>query len=426
MTKPPRMAALVLAVVVLFPLLPWLGAGPVGPRFAGDAVFKSVANLAAFFAIAAWSANLVLASRLRPIERACGGLEHLYRIHRHVGVAVFVLAVTHVVFLMVHAGSGALELWLPAAGWATFAGVIALAGLASLVTACLLARMSYPVFVRAQRLLGAAFVLGAAHAIAIRGTAASSTVLTIYLACLTAAGIASLAYRLLGGRLGAGRRRFRVDEVRHLGDDVVEVTLAPAGRPMEFRAGQFVYATFEQDGIPREAHPFTIASAPGAGTLRIAVKRLGDFTAAVMSLRAGSHALLEGPFGTFDLQADGAHPQTWIAGGIGVTPFLSWARSLEGPVKADLYYCMPGPERAHFIEELYEVADRYPAFRVVPMRARSLGHLSADDIAGVNPNLLRGHVFICGPPILVENLTTELVARGVPQQRIHSEAFDFR
>ena len=47
-------------------------------------------------------------------------------------------------------------------------------------------------------------------------------------------------------------------------DDVVEIVMVPAGRPLAFQAGQFVYATFVQSAISRESHPFTIASAPGS------------------------------------------------------------------------------------------------------------------------------------------------------------------
>jgi hypothetical protein len=61
--------------VVLFPLVPWLMAGSVEDRFSGAATLKSVANLAALFGLAAWAANLVLASRIRPVERAFGGLD---------------------------------------------------------------------------------------------------------------------------------------------------------------------------------------------------------------------------------------------------------------------------------------------------------------------------------------------------------------
>ena len=416
----------VLAAAVLFPLVPWLMAGSVEDRFSGAATLKSVANLAALFGIAAWAANLVLASRIRPVERAFGGLEHLYGLHRRVGVLVVALAATHALFLTLHAGGSALDLYAPAAGWSTFTGVIALALLVGLVVTTVVGRLSYHTFVLVQQLLGATFILGALHTFAVQGTAADSSTLTIYLACLTAAGIASLGYRLVGGRLGMGRHRYRVDRVRRLDDDAVEIVMTSVGRPLAFQAGQFAYATFDQPGIPRESHPFTIASAPGDGSLRLAVKRFGDFTGSMMKLRPGSHAHLEGPFGCFYLRSDAAHPQTWIAGGIGITPFLSWARSLDRSMPADLYYCTPGPEQAHFLDELYDIADRYPTFRVIPLRKRSLGHLTVSDIEAVNPNLSQGHVFICGPPVMIDNLTTGLAARGVPPHRVHSESFDFR
>ena len=136
-----RSSLYVLAAAVLFPLVPWLLAGSVEARFSGAATLKSVANLAALFGIAAWAANLVLASRIRPVERAFGGLEHLYRVHRRVGVLVVVLVATHALFLTLHAGADALDLYLPAAGWSTFTGVIALVLLVGLVVTSLVGRL---------------------------------------------------------------------------------------------------------------------------------------------------------------------------------------------------------------------------------------------------------------------------------------------
>jgi predicted ferric reductase len=414
------------AAIVLFPLIPWLTAGSVQDRFTGAATLKSVANLAALFGVAAWALTLVLASRIRPVERAAGGVENLYPLHRRVGVLVAILAATHVVFLTLHEGSSALDLYLPAAGWSVFTGVIAFVLLIGFVVTSIARRVGYQTFVLVQRLLGAAFLLGAFHTFAVHGTIDDAPVLTIYLGFLTTAGIASVGYRVVGGRLGLGRYRYRVQEVRHLDEDAREIILVAAGRPLSFRAGQFLYATFHQDGIPRESHPFTITSAPGTDAIRIAVKKLGDFTASLMTLRPGAHAQLEGPFGGFCLEPDPVHSQTWIAGGIGITPFLSWARSLDGPMAADLYYCTQAADNAHFLDELFDIADRHPGFRVIPIRKTSLGHLRVSDIEGVNPNLSNGHIFICGPPALVENLATGFVARGIPPGRIHSERFDFR
>ena len=165
-----RTGSYVLAAAVLFPLVPWLMAGSVEDRFSGSATLKSVANLAALFGIAAWAANLVLASRIRPVERALGGLEHLYRLHRRVGVLVVVLAATHALFLTLHAGRSALDLYVPAAGWETFTGVVALVALVALVVTSLVGRVGYQTFVLVQRLLGACFMLGALHTFAIGGT----------------------------------------------------------------------------------------------------------------------------------------------------------------------------------------------------------------------------------------------------------------
>ena len=109
-----------------------------------------------------------------------------------------------------------------------------------------------------------------------------------------------------------------------------------------------------------------------------------------------------------------------------ITPFLSWARALRDSTPADLYYCTPSAERAHFLDELFEIADRHPRLRVIPIRKDSLGRLSVDDIAVVNPRLADDHVFVCGPQAMIDNIRAGLAARGIPPERIHSENFDFR
>jgi predicted ferric reductase len=166
-----RTGSYVLAAAVLFPLVPWLTAGSVADRFSGIAILTSVANLAALFGIAAWAANLVLASRIRPVERALGGLEHLYRLHRRVGVLVVILAATHVLFLTLHEAGDALDLYVPAAGWATFSGMIAFVLLVGFVVTSLVGRLDYQTFLLVQQLLGVAFILGALHTFAVHGYA---------------------------------------------------------------------------------------------------------------------------------------------------------------------------------------------------------------------------------------------------------------
>jgi predicted ferric reductase len=191
--------------------------------------------------------------------------------------------------------------------------------------------------------------------------------------------------------------------------------------------GQFIFISFRSDVPGREPHPYSIASAPGNETLDIVVKALGDHTAAIEGLTPGTRADIEGPHGTFSYLNVPNARQIWIAGGIGVTPLLSMARHLDGSAgEIDFFYCTEGPEQAHFIDELYAKADLYPQFRVVPIRSRSLGRISAQDIIGVSrPIEHDAAILICGPPAMNANLATQFIERGIPRSQVYFEDFSF-
>src|SRR6185436_3048157 len=92
--------------------------------------------------------------------------------------------------------------------------------------------------------------------------------------------------------------------------------------------------------ISNQFHPFSITSAPAERTLRITVKAIGDYTNALRRLLdEGAEAIVEGPFGSFSNAGLPQPRQIWAAGGIGVTPFLSMARSLgDGGPAVHFYY----------------------------------------------------------------------------------------
>ena len=124
------------------------------------------------------------------------------------------------------------------------------------------------------------------------------------------------------------RFEYRVESVKAINDRVVAIEMAPRGRAMRFSPGQFVFVQFFQRGISTEAHPFSVSSTPEDGRLRIVVKALGDYTSRLPALRRGAVARIEGPFGKFSHHNCPNRKQVWIAGGIGITPFLSMAGTL--------------------------------------------------------------------------------------------------
>ena len=138
-------------------------------------------------------------------------------------------------------------------------------------------------------------------------------------------------------------------------------------------------------------------------------------------------AVLSGPHGRFT-HAHATGHQLWIAGGVGITPFLSWLRSLDTHPPAgrvDVFHAVR--DDAPYAEEIRDlVADRPDVgFDLVPSGAGR--RLSADYVlesSGADPG--DATVFMCGPGPLLRALDTGFRAAGVPAGRIYREYFDWR
>ena len=82
----------------------------------------------------------------------------------------------------------------------------------------------------------------------------------------------------------------------------------------------------------REPHPFTIASAPERDHLEFFIHHLGDWSSRLLDhYLVGMSATVEGPYGRFEPIEHGRRNTLWIAGGVGITPFLAaleaWPRT---------------------------------------------------------------------------------------------------
>ena len=118
--------------------------------------------------------------------------------------------------------------------------------------------------------------------------------------------------------------------------------------------------------------------------------------------------------------------QIWIAGGIGVTPFLSMARGLNGDARAiDFYYCVEHAPEAHFLDELRAIAGERDDFRVVLVPRDTDGFLTAERLAREQEDLGSADVLVCGPPAMIDSLRSQLQASGLARERFHAEEFGF-
>ncbi len=192
-------------------------------------------------------------------------------------------------------------------------------------------------------------------------------------------------------------------------------------------AGQFVLVAFFAGPTFRgcgEFHPFTVSSIGADRAIRVGVKALGDCTRRIQAIEPGVLARVHGAFGTF-LADRPAAAQLWLAGGIGITPFLALLRA--GPVSqpTTLVYLYRAEGDAAFLPELRELAERDPQ---LSLQALATGNEppNPDSFLPARGRLGGSECYLCGPPEMVATLRQALRTRGITPRHIHFENFGFR
>lgn len=429
MSLPPRrrIGDAALALLAAAPLA-WACLGAGGP------VLPLLGRAAAVLGLSLLLLAAMISARVPGLDLWFGGLTRLWRIHHLLGAASFLLLMAHPLLLSFAAArfsvpAASAVLFPGPSAWGVWAGWGAMAAMAAFLapTFSFFGAPEYQRWKSLHALSGAAIALGLAHALS-SGALLSGRPARAWWGSYGALALLAFAWRAFAARRFA-RKGYTVAAATSAGRGVVELTLRPDGRPLERRAGQFVYLTPLDPALKAgrgEEHPYTLSSAPDEPALRVVVKDLGDASRALQSVAVGSRALVEGPFGEF-FPRGGGRPELWIAGGIGLTPFLSRVRELgpSRPVDAHLVYCVQDETRAHFFAELEAAAAKHPGLRLWPHYFAQEGPLTAAFLRSRCPDAAGREAFVCGPPALIEAARSELRRAGVPSARVHAEDFNW-
>jgi predicted ferric reductase len=372
--------------------------------------------------------NLFLAARPRFLEPLFGGLDQMYQAHKKTAIIAAILLFAH--FLTVPSANNF--------NLGEDLGILALAGILSLVLLALTVRipfiggyikLRYDQWKLTHRFIGVFFITGIIHSLVVANTLiVGSPIVSLYVYTIAYAAAGVYLYKEFLEDRFRKKHAYIVEQVKPLSGGVVEVTLKPQQEKLTHRAGQFLYIRFDGDQVLREPHPFTISSSPGAEHIRLAIRAIGDFTQHLYAhLQKGMLARLEGGFGMFDYH-EGAKQQIWVAGGIGITPFLSWMRDFKQdlPYEVDFYYSVRAPDEAIYLDEIEQVANSHSSFRNHIAYSNRDGRLTADKIVASSGAPRGKDVYLCGPIAMIEALQKQFIQLGVPRQRIHFEEFNFR
>jgi predicted ferric reductase len=388
--------------------------------FQGEpAVWRVTGEVMSSWVVTVFGFNLLMATRAGWVERVFGGLDKMYLIHRRSGILAAVL-------LLLHFGtvprSPDFNLGKPL-GFLAMA--VILLGVAFAAAPLMRRKLPYHRWVTGHRLMGIFYVFGIAHGLLVPTLISRLPLVRTYVFGMALLGIGAWIYTAFISKMTKRPARHTVTRVRRFGRNAAEIELRPEGEPMKHEAGQFAFFTFLPHA-PRQFHPFTIASAPGAESLRIVVKASGDFTdALVPAVEVGDEVRVEGPYGQLTHRHCPSSDQVWVAGGIGITPFLSLARALPGLGKSvKLYWSVRTRDEGYFDEELKELAEKTDGLEYELWQTNEKGYLSVDR-AGAE--IFEGKdVLICGPSGLRDGLSTQLRSVGTRPRQIHSEEFAFR
>lgn len=205
-----------------------------------------------------------------------------------------------------------------------------------------------------------------------------------------------------------------------------------------YEAGQYVewmlpHENKDSRGLRRY---FTIVSAPTESVVRLACKIMPEngstFKSALQELDEGQEIIVSQLSGDFVLPEDVHTKLGFIAGGIGITPFvshLSWMESSGKNYSSHLYYCCNTVSEIAYRNEFARFTDKLPLV-VIPVIAKDTvsppfekGFVTAEMLARRTPDFKERTWYISGPPPMVTVYKKLLRQSGVPRKQIKTDYF---
>lgn len=207
-----------------------------------------------------------------------------------------------------------------------------------------------------------------------------------------------------------------------------------------FQPGQFIDLALRGvsgNGSHGLIHTLSIASSCFASNILVVTRmRDSDFKRALSVLPLGTEVSIRGPMGSFVLHNDVSRPAVFLAGGIGIAPFLSILSSAaidKAYPPVFLFYANRYVEDAAFMDTLWDLEMPNRNFHFVPTFTRTgPGHVGWKGATGpINTALLSKHIsslpdpiyYVAGPPGMVTGAHQTLVELAVPDEDIRVEHF---
>ncbi len=376
--------------------------------------------------------TLILSSRLKWLDRMAGH-DRVIRFHRQLSVIALLLSLLHGLvksrvfpssLMPAPLGIGALVLF-----FAT--GLGALLFLRDRSGNPGRRRPDYSLVKALHNLTVPAAVVAAVHVL-LAATTAEQGIRFFLMGIWGALAVSLWVRHKLIRPLILSRRGHRVCALDSQDKAILEIKME-RGRFGDYRAGQFVYLRFPSLAAGGEEHPFTLSSAPSEDVLAVTVKVLGDYTAGLKELKTGDPVIIDGPYGKFC--PGGGRALIFLAGGIGITPFISSLReilpSFHHPLV--LFWSVRNPDELVYDRELRRMEEEYSCFNYYPTvtgeggEGLMRGRIDRNMILRLTDKDVREQAlwYCCGPAAMMETMKKVLKGLEVSKGNIRTEGFSY-
>jgi len=240
------------------------------------------------------------------------------------------------------------------------------------------------------------------------------------------------------GRLHPKRLNLRISEIHRETASTVTLRLVSTdGHLPPFQAGQYINLFVSVNGI-RTARPYSIASAPTQSAYYdITVRRVDEGFVSnhlLEDVKVGHRFESTSPEGYFYYNPLlHGNDLVFIAGGSGITPFMSMIREVTDrglSRRIHLIYGSRNPEDVIYQEELADRAARHKNLIYTPVISEPVsgyagmtGFITAEVIRKAVGALAGKMFYLCGPEVMYRFCSLELEKMAIPKKRIRQEVY---
>ena len=269
------------------------------------------------------------------------------------------------------------------------------------------------------------------HTLAAGRYAAHETVALIWQVMALVA-LLTLVYRYLISPIQQRAKPWKVSRIEQLSQRQWRLSLLPDGHAgMDYRAGQFAWLKLGHSSFSISENPFSIASAPADGPeICFVIKELGDFTSTLGDTEVGTRAYLDGPYGSLIVDGRSEAGVAMIAGGVGLAPMLGILQQLKqtkDPRSHRLIYANRTEDQIVCRDEL---AHDNPTLVLTEPGEGWQGEVGLIDQKLIEQSFTDVEFatwlfVICGPVPMMDQVYQALKQKGVSEDRILLERFNY-